>query len=107
MRKCEAVKNGIFCFKIEGAKNIIFNKLVSEERFNEVYRKLLKFNYEPLWDNFYELKGNKEWWSIAFPELMSVDNKTAWSKMPDEMRTYIKSLLEYDENIFKAITEME
>ena len=107
LRKCEAVKNGLFCFEIEGAKNIIFNKPVTEERFLEVYRKIKSFCYTPNWDNFYELKGNKEWWSIAFPELMSVDNKTAWSKMPCEMIAYVKSLPEYDEKIFYAITAKE
>ena len=105
MRKCEAVKNGIFCFEIEGAKNVIFNTLVTSERFFEVYTRIRKFDYTPKWDNFYELKGDKEWWSIAFPELMSVDNKTAWSKMPKEMKKYIKSLPEFSKEIFEAITE--
>jgi hypothetical protein len=38
---------------------------------------------------------------------MAVDNKTAWSKMPSDMIEYIKSLPEYDEQIFRAITEQE
>ena len=107
LRKCEAVKNGVFCFEIEGAKNIIFNKPVSEKRFKEVYRAITRFDYRPNWDNFYELKGNKAWWSIAFPELMFVDNKTAWSKMPIKMVDYIKSLPEYDETVFENITVRE
>ena len=102
---CEAVKRAIFCSDIECQKNVIFNTSVSEKRFDEVYRKIRSFNYFPRFDNFYDLKGDKEWWTIAFPELMSVDTKTAWSKMPADMREYIQSLPEYDEAIFRAITE--
>ena len=85
----------------------MFNKKTNEKRFNEVYGKILSFNYFPNFNNFYELKDNKEWWAVCFPELMTVDNKTAWSKMPLEMKEYIQSLPEYDEEIFKAITERE
>jgi hypothetical protein len=38
---------------------------------------------------------------------MFVDNKTAWSKMPDDMKKYLVSLPEYDEEVFKSITEVE
>ena len=105
LKECEAVKFAIFCHKKEGAKYVLFNKKITKERFEEVYRQIRKFNFRPQFDNFYELKGNKEWWSIAFPDLMVVDNQTAWSKMPQEMRDYVQSLPEYNENIFKAITE--
>ena len=64
----------------------------------------MKFNWTPKFDNFYELKGNKEWWTLCFPMLMTVDNKTAWSKMPKEMEEYIKSLPEFNEKIYNAIT---
>ena len=104
-KECEAIKNGLFCHKKEGAKYVLFNKKVLKARFEEVYKKIKSFNFTPKWDNFYDLKGNKEWWVICFPELMSVDNKTAWSKIPPEMVEYIKSLPEYNEKIFKAITE--
>ena len=96
---------GIFCYKKEGAKYVLFNKKIKKERFEEVYHQIRKFNFRPQFDNFYELKGNKEWWSIAFPELMTVDNKTAWSKMPVEMIEYVKSLPEYNDKVFRAITE--
>ena len=107
LMKCDAIKFGIFCHKKEGAKYVLFNKKVSKTRFEEVYEKIKSFGFYPKFDNFYDLKGDKEWWSIAFPELMEVDNKTAWSKMPVEMLEYIKSLPEYNDKIFKAITEME
>lgn len=105
IRKCEAIKYGIFCYDIECEKYVLFNKRVTEGRYKEVYQKIRDFNFIPHFDNFYELKGDKEWWALCFPELREVDNKTAWSKMPKEMIDYIKSLPEYDEKIFKKITE--
>ena len=105
IRRCDAIKYGIFCYAIECKKYVLFNKRVTEGRYKEVYQKIRDFNFFPHFDNFYELKGNKEWWALCFPELREVDNKTAWSKMPKEMLEYIKSLPEYDEEIFKNITE--
>lgn len=103
LRECEAIKCGIFCYKKEGAKYVAFNKKITKNRFEEIYQRIMDFGFYPRFDNFYDLKGDKEWWTIAFPELMEVDNKTAWSKMPKEMRDYIESLPEYDEKIFNAI----
>ena len=101
----EAVKNCIFCYEVECKKYYVFNKRVKKERFEELYIRITGFNYFPKYDNFYELKGNNEWWAIAFPELMTVDNKTAWSKMPKEVDEYIRALPEFDEEIYKKITE--
>ena len=103
LKECEAIKFGIFCYKKEGAKYVAFNKKITKKRFEEIYQRIRGFGFYPRFDNFYDLKGDKEWYTIAFPELMEVDNKTAWSKMPKEMRDYIESLPEYDEKIFNAI----
>ena len=62
-----------------------FNKKITKNRFEEIYQRTMDFGFYPHFDNFYDLKGDKEWWTIAFPELMEVDNKTAWSKMPKEI----------------------
>ena len=97
-------KECIFCYDIESLKYGLFNKKVSKDRFNEVKEKINIYNYKPQYTNFYELKGNREWYTIAFPELMNVDDKTAWSKMPKEMKEYIQRLPEYDEEIFNKIT---
>ena len=68
-------------------KRLISGTYDADTRFKEVYNAILSFI------------------SAAFPELMVVDNKTAWSKIPPKMVEYIKSLPEYDEEVFKAITE--
>ena len=54
-------------------------------------------------NNFYDLKGIKDWWALCFPELMKVDNATAWSKMPKKMDEYIRALPEFDEDVYKKI----
>lgn len=105
IRKCDAIKYGIFFYDIDCKKYVLFNKKVTKKRYEEVNQKIRVFNFIPHFDNFYELKGNKEWWALCFPDLCEVDNKTAWSKMPKEMLDYIKSLPEYDEEIFKKITD--
>ena len=107
IRECTAISESLFCNKIKCKEHYLFNKKINKKRFNEVYGKILSFNYFPNFNNFYELKGNKEWWAVTFPELMTVDNKTAWSKMPKEMKEYIQGLPEYDEEIFKEIAEKE
>ena len=105
IRKCEAVKNCIFCYNIEGRKSRIFNKTVTAKRFDEVYRKIIGFGWVPSFENWYDIKGNKEWWAFCFPQLKEVENAVAWGKMPGEMLEYIKSLPEYDEKIFTEITK--
>ncbi len=107
IKNCEAVKDSLFCYKKECVKYNLFNKKIEKETLFEVRSKLKSFMWTPKYDNFYDLKGNKEWYSIAFPELMVVDDKTAWSKIPTEMLEYIKSLPQFDAKIFKEITGLE
>ena len=46
----------------------------------------------------------KEWYEVNIPSVLTIDNKTAWAKMPSEVLKYIQSLPEYNEKIFKKIT---
>lgn len=105
LRDCEAVSCSLFCCGIEGKTLCIFNKEITPERYKEVFEKITSFGWGPKFNNFYDLKGDKAWYTIPFPKFDYVGNKTAWSKMPEEMRDYIQSLPEYDDEIFKKITE--
>lgn len=105
LRNCIAVFRCLFCNGLKGKTLYIFNKETTPERYAEVLEKITSFGWFPKFNNFYELKGDKAWYTIPFPEVRCVDNKTAWSKMPEKMREYIQSLPEYDEVIFKKITE--
>ena len=92
-----------FCVNKNGISYCLFNNQSTKERCQEVMDKLNSFDWYPKWHNMYDLKGNKEWWAVCFPELAEVDNATAWSTMPKEMLEYIKSLPEFDEEVFNKI----
>ena len=101
--KCEGISRAIFCYKKSG-KLMAFNKRITKERFDEICAELNKFNWYPKFNNAEQLKGELEWYETNIPAIESVDNKTAWSSMPEEMLNYIKSLPEYNEKIFNKIT---
>lgn len=84
-----------------------FNKKITEDRFSEIYCELNSFDWYPKFNNAELLKSNLEWYETNIPAIVRVDNKTAWSFMPNEMLEYIKSLPEYDENIFHKIIGSE
>ena len=86
---------------------MLFNKPCTEERFREVYDKLKSYNWVPNWRNWYDIKGNKEWWALCFPQLAHVDNDIAWSKMPQQMKDYIFSLPEFNADVWEKITGKE
>ena len=84
---------------------MLFNKPISKDRFEEVCSKL--GSWYPNFTNAEELKskyGNGEWKSTPAPAISGRTVKEAYAEMPDELREYIQSLPEYDEEIFKKIT---
>ena len=101
--KCVGISRAIFCYKKSG-KLMAFNKRITEERFAEIFATLKSFEWYPKFNNAEQRKGELEWYETNIPAIESVDNKTAWSSMPEEMLKYIKSLSEYDEKIFNKIT---
>ena len=108
IHKCEGLSKCILCAGIKGGYMLIFNKPVTEERFNVVWNKLS--SWFPNFTNAEELKkkyGNGEWESTPATQIRGRSVKEAYSEMPQEMIEYIKSMPEYDEAIFKAITEGE
>jgi len=108
---CESVKNGIFCFHLEGAKNVIFNKQVTGKRFYEVrneYQKKLG-DWLPHQTNGYKLykEAGCKWDKIDVSKLESVDWFESWKDMPQEVIDFIKSIPEFDADIFKSITGLD
>ena len=82
----------------------VFNKTVEPERAMKIYKRLDDFGYFPKWRNLETLKEGKDWVDICWPEMRENSIKTAWSDMPPEMLAYIRSLPEFDDEIFKVIT---
>lgn len=102
-RKLEAASKCIFCFGLEGCKLMLFNKEISQERFNKVKNELCNFSWYPKFNNAEELKGNLEWHETNIPAIANIENKIAYSSMPQDMVDYIRSLPEFDEKIFNKI----
>ena len=100
----EAVNQSVFCYNFTG-KFGLFNKVVTKKRIEEVKEKIRNFNWYPCFHNAFEMRKEKEeWFEVNIPGIFEIDNKTAWSTMPKEMKKYIQSLEEYDEEIFNKIT---
>lgn len=107
LSQCNGAYYSAFCIEKNGIAYYLFNKKSTEKRCKEVIKKLQSFGWYPKFHNIYDLKGNKEWWTVCFPKLMEAKPKDAWANMPEEMREYVKNLPEYDEEVFKKITEAE
>ena len=101
--KSEGISRSIFCYAVSG-KLMAFNKPITEERFNKLIETIKDFRWSPSFNNAEQLKGHLEWYETNIPAIVAVDNATAWSFMPAEMKAYIESLPEYDEEIFKLVT---
>ena len=103
-RNCEGISRCIFCYN-ETGKLKVFNKEVTEKRFNKIMQDLLWFGWYPVFNNAYELKGEKAWEETNICGVKGVSAKKAWAAMPEKMAEYIKKMPEYDEEIFRKITE--
>lgn len=105
------VYRGIFCHKYE-QKPILFNKEVSEKRWNEVNNKIYELwgDWFPEFNNAFKLyvKAGNDWSLVKANEICNTckdgDPKEAWASMPKEAIKYIKSLPEFDAKIFEAVT---
>lgn len=103
--KCEGISRCLFCYDLEGAKLMLFNKPISAERFNEVSNRLSV--WAPNFTNAEELKqkyGDGEWETTPAPAIEGRTAKEAYAEMPEELIVYVKSLPEYDDDIFRKIT---
>ena len=89
----------------------IFGKEVNEDRFNSVYNEINNLNggWYPKFDNVYELyfKVGGNWEKTPLYRVEENNNTTAWADMPKETIDYIKSLPEFDANMFKKITGID
>ncbi len=100
---CEGISKCIFCYNFTG-KLHLFNKPITEERFNTVYRELCSFDWYPKFNNAIQLRGYLAWNRVDIPSIARIEPETAWSFMPKGMEVYIKSLPEYDEEVFNKVT---
>jgi hypothetical protein len=109
------VDKQIFCADKKRTYNI-FMKDVSESRFNEVWSTLHKKlnGWYPKFNNAFELyvKNGSDWAKVKASEItktLANDDEPyeAWKDMPVESIEYIKSLPEFDADIFKRVTGID
>jgi hypothetical protein len=86
IENCNGVSNELFNANKKKTYKI-FNRIVTENRFNEVIVMLRSFNLRPDLNNSYKLK-----------------KEDAYKKMPEKMLMYIRSLPEFNSEIFFEIT---
>ena len=89
---------------------MLFNKPITEKRFNEVKDNIEIYadGWFPKFNTAYDLKekaDNKEWKATPAYMIEAKTDKEAYADMPEKLREYIKSLPEYDEEVFLEITE--
>ena len=86
----------------------IFGKETTEERFNQVWNTFHeKLNgWKPTFNNLKSLylKYGSDWKRTPIPRAEEISKEEAWKDMPKEAVEYVKSLPEYDADMFFEIT---
>lgn len=104
------VNNGLFVAN-KPETYILFNKEVTEERYWEVKSKLLRVlnGWSPTFNNLQNLylKHGGEWRLTPVRKAQETIKEEAWADMPKEAIEYLKSLPEFDAEIFEEITGIE
>ena len=106
VNECKGINGSVFCSKL--TNTFLFNKSVSEERANEVYNKLKDklHGWYPHYNNLHTLylKHGSDWEKTPIPQAGEVQKNEAWKDMPIEAIDYLKSLPEFDADIFFDVT---
>ena len=86
-------------------------KCVTNEKFNEVWKIFHKKlnGWVPTFNNLKSLylKSGSSWKLTPIPNAKEISKKEAWGSMPKEAIEYIKSLEEFDKDMFEEITGIE
>ena len=89
----------------------IFGYEVSEERFRDVKEMLYdKLNgWRPTFNNIKTLytANGSDWKLTSMKDAEEISKKEAWASMPKEAVEYVKSLPEYDAEMFREITGID
>lgn len=106
----QGVSNGIFVLNKKQTYTL-FNKKVSKQRFREVLRNLYICldGWTPTFNNLKSLylKHGSKWKLTPIPQAKEISKKEAWADMPQKAIDYLKSLPEFDAEIFTKITGIE
>ena len=106
-RNCQGCLNCICCLGYTG-KNAVFNQQVNEQRINEIENNIYQLadGWFPKFTNAYELfaANGQNWSATPAPKIDGMDRTYAYADMPQKLVDYIKSLPEFDADIWQQIT---
>jgi hypothetical protein len=104
---CNGISGHFFAANMP-VKKFLFQKEVSEKRYYKVVNKFKKIsnNFIPEFTNIHSLylKNNSDWKSTPIQAMEEISKKEAWRNLPQEAIDYLKSLPEFDANIFYEVT---
>ena len=110
VQKSRGVNNGLFIFN-KAEEHTLFNKKVSDNYFNQIKGELheLLNGWCPTFNNLkiLYLKSGSKWEQTPICNAEEIQKKDAWKGMPKKAINYLKSLPEFDKNIFKEITGID
>lgn len=93
---CKNLSNSLFCYELENCKNMVFNKQVSEERFEYIIR---YFGNSFIVDYPHFINEVR-----LLTEIVGNDSKTSYQRIKSSVWQSIFNLDEFDEEIFYRIT---
>ena len=95
------------CLNTSG-QNRVFNKEVKKSRFKEINEKIeeLRDGWYPKFTNAFDLRKENggSWKDVPAPKILGTSNIEAYKDMPAGLIDYLKSLPEFDGEIFEKIT---
>lgn len=104
------VDNALFLANKERTYTI-FGVAVNENKYREVYSKLINIlnGWKPTFNNLKSLyiKNGSEWVKTPIPNAKELSKKETWQDMPKDAINYLKSLTEFDAEMFFEITGIE
>lgn len=104
---CHGIDQCLFCYGITG-RYFVFNKPSSKKRVEEIYQEVrgLLYPWKPVFNNIKALylANGSDWKLTPVHNAEELSIKEAWSGMPAAAIEYVRSLPEFDADIFEKIT---
>lgn len=104
---CYEIYKSTFCTNASG-KYLLFNNQVGETRIDNVMRELYikLMGWRPTYNNLkcLYLQNGSKWEKTPIQDAQEISTKEAWKNMPQAAIDYVRSLPEFNPEIFEKIT---